>query len=590
MFGVGGAQTNVKAVITAEDRGSAVLKGFGQKVEGLGGAVAKGLKLAAVGIAAGTAAATAFGVLSVKAFSESQDVMAQTTAVLKSTGHAAGVTSDMVTGLAKQMQGLTKFSDEEVQTGENLLLTFTRIGRDIFPQATETMLNMSQALGQDVKSSAIQLGKALQDPILGVTALRRVGVNFSKDQVEVIKKLVESGNAAKAQKLILKELNTEFGNSARAAGQTFSGQLAILKNRLNDIQETIGQVIVTAITPFIARASAFITSIDWQATIDRTLSSLRNLWLNVLMPFTKQVYTTAVQIFNFLRPSLLALWNTVQTQVLPTLLRLWKEVIVPLAPIIGKVLVLAIWTAINALNVFLKTITPVINFILSHKGAVLVLASAFITLAIAMRFGAIANAFLANMARVRAGIALTRSSALSFSAFIKSPTMLGSFGILAAVGVGAFAAIANAARETMDTIDQTNASIDASTKSNEAALRKANQQYKSGKLSKAHFQAILRTAGGYASGGFTGRGGKDDIAGVVHRGEYVIPREQVNQSSGMPMTSSSPRENNQLNIVVNVGLYAGTEQEKRKVAMELLRSLQDVAGARGTTVGKMLGI
>lgn len=590
MFGIGGAETNVKAVITAEDRGSAVLKRFGQSAAGMGGLIERGLKAAAVGAAAATAAATAFGVLSVKAFSESQDVMAQTNAVLKSTGHAAGVTSDMVTNLAKQMQGLTKFSDEEVQTGENLLLTFTKIGKDIFPQATETMLNMSQALGQDVKGSATQLGKALQDPILGVTALRRVGVNFTADQQKVIKSLVESGQAAKAQKLILKELNTEFGNSARAAGQTFSGQLTILKNRLNDIQETIGQVIVTAITPFIARASDFITSIDWEATINRTLASLRTLWLNVLLPFTKQVYNTALQIYNFLRPSLLALWNTVQTQVLPTLMRLWKEVIAPLAPVIGRILVVAIWGAINALNVFLRIITPVINFMLRHKGAVIVLASAFITLAIAMRFGAIANAFLANMARVRAAMALTRSSALSLSAFMKSPTMLGSFGILAAVGVGAFVAIANAARETMNTIDQTNASIDASTKSNEAALRRANQQYKAGKLSKSHFQSILRTAGGYASGGFTGRGGKNDIAGVVHRGEYVIPREQVNQNSGMPRIAGAPSNNSQLNIVVNVGLYAGTEQEKRKVAVELFKSLQDVASSKSMSVTQLMGI
>jgi hypothetical protein len=38
----------------------------------------------------------------------------------------------------------------------------------------------------------------------------------------------------------------------------------------------------------------------------------------------------------------------------------------------------------------------------------------------------------------------------------------------------------------------------------------------------------------YAQGGFTGRGGKMEPAGIVHKGEYVIPKQFVNQSSGMP--------------------------------------------------------
>jgi hypothetical protein len=99
---------------------------------------------------------------------------------------------------------------------------------------------MSQALGQDLKSSAIQLGKALQDPIEGVTALRRVGVNFTDEQKNMIEALVKSGKLEEAQTFILKELQTEFGGSARAAGQTFAGQLEILKNGLGNVKETIG--------------------------------------------------------------------------------------------------------------------------------------------------------------------------------------------------------------------------------------------------------------------------------------------------------------------------------------------------------------
>jgi len=245
--------------------------GIKSKMGGIASGIAKfGKVFASVGVAAGV-----FGGLAVKAFSESENVMAQTNAVIKSTGKAAGVTAAQVTKLASSMQSVTKFSDEEIQSGENLLLTFTKIGKDIFPQATQTMLDMSQALGQDTKSSAIQLGKALQDPILGVTALRRVGVNFSSAQQDVIKNLVETGQSAKAQKLILKELNTEFGGSAKAAGSTLSGQLTILKNTFGDLMEKIGAGISAYISPLINKFQKWI---EHAGGVDGALKQLGNKW------------------------------------------------------------------------------------------------------------------------------------------------------------------------------------------------------------------------------------------------------------------------------------------------------------------------
>lgn len=171
---------------------------------------------------------------------EQEKALAQLNATLKSTGGAAGLTADDLTKLATGMQDLTTFGDEAVLSAEALLLTFTKIGGDIFPQATETILDMSTALGQDLKSSAVQLGKALQDPVLGITALRRVGVNFSDAQKDVIKRLVETGKLAEAQKLILQELQVEFGGSARAARDTLGGALQALGNAWGDLFELQG--------------------------------------------------------------------------------------------------------------------------------------------------------------------------------------------------------------------------------------------------------------------------------------------------------------------------------------------------------------
>jgi Prophage tail length tape measure protein len=209
-----------------------------------GATMSKFGSLAPLAFAAAGAAVVKFVGDSVAAAAASEQVFAQTEAVIKSTGGAAGVTADEMRDLAASFQDTTTFSDEAVLSAENLLLTFTKIGGETIPEATEAVLNMSTALGQDLKSSAIQLGKALNNPSIGLTALRRVGVAFTDDQVELIKTLDETGRSAEAQAIILAELNKEFGGSAAAAADTYAGRLAQLGNAFNDMQEVVGRAVI----------------------------------------------------------------------------------------------------------------------------------------------------------------------------------------------------------------------------------------------------------------------------------------------------------------------------------------------------------
>lgn len=205
------------------------------------GAVAGTLATAAFTAAAAGITAVVAGIgLSISEAMGAQEIAAQTAAVIKSTGGAAGLTADEISDLAGSLSTLTRYEDDTIQAGENMLLTFTNIGKDIFPDVTEIMLDMSTAMGTDLKSSAIQLGKALNDPMQGMTALTRVGVAFTEEQKNEVKALQESGDIVGAQAIILAELQKEFGGSAVAAGQTFGGQLDILKNSIGNVAETIG--------------------------------------------------------------------------------------------------------------------------------------------------------------------------------------------------------------------------------------------------------------------------------------------------------------------------------------------------------------
>lgn len=239
---------NLELIITATDKASGTLKSLDSHGSKLGSTFSTLGKAAAVGAGAGIVALGGFLASSVKEAIEAQKVQAQLDAVLKSTGGAAGVTAKQLQEMAAGFQRTTRFSDEAVLSMQSVLLTFTGIKGKNFEGATEAILNLSTAMGQDLQTSAVQVGKALNDPIAGVGSLRRIGVQLTDSQEELIKSMVAVGDTAGAQRVILKELETQFGGSAKAAGETFAGRLDRLKNALGEVQERVGFALLPILT------------------------------------------------------------------------------------------------------------------------------------------------------------------------------------------------------------------------------------------------------------------------------------------------------------------------------------------------------
>lgn len=601
MLRLGGAETNVKAVITADDQGSKVLKKFGDNVDGVNHAITSGLKVAAGALAAAGAAAVGFGVLSVKAFSESEDIIAQTNAVLKSTGEVAGVTADQVTELASALERTTKFSDEEVRSAQNLLLTFTKISKDIFPDATKTVLDMSTALGQDLKSSSIQLGKALQDPITGITALRRVGVNFSDAQQDVIKNLIETGRSAEAQRLILKELQTEFGGSAEAAGKTFSGALAKLKNQLNNVQEAIGGLIVNALTPLVTKLAEFVNAIDWEAVIKRTTDALTKLWQDYLVPFGRAVRDAGESIAQYLSPKFVELGEALKA-LGPELRDFWDSYLGPLLKTMGVALVLTIGLIIDITTEFVRLADKLYNWVgpaIEDLRQVINedLVPAFKELwkeleplqpvleGIAFVLGVVIIGAATSLVTVLVFVAKA-FSALVFAATEVIKWFKENFGkladIVATLTIPIYGLLVKPFVQFLGFIK------DIPEKVGEVVTRIAAVL---GRLSLGNLGgigALLKVLPGRASGGPVS---KDRPYIVGEEGpEVFVPGNSGTIIPNRPSAGGSAPSGGNVSIVVNVGLYAGSEMEKRKIGLELMQAVRDLAGSRGTTVEQMLGM
>ena len=232
------SQATLSLLIELKDNAS---KGLDSITSSLGtlGTIAGGVALAGV---------AAFGAALVSGVGDAREaakVYAQTEQVIKSTGGAAGFSAQQIKDMAGSLSaasGQSLFGDDDIEKGQNMLLTFTNI-KEVLPDTTKTMLDMAQALGTDAGGAAIQLGKALNDPIKGISALTRVGVTFTAEQKKQIKALQEAGDMAGAQRVILAELNKEFGGSALAAAKA-DGGWAQFTDRLGEAKEALGAAVI----------------------------------------------------------------------------------------------------------------------------------------------------------------------------------------------------------------------------------------------------------------------------------------------------------------------------------------------------------
>jgi len=177
-----------------------------------------------------------------EAWGVQEQALAKLSSTLRATGGAAGFSAEQLQKYAADMQNVTTFGDEAIINGQALLATFKEIKGDVFQRATKSILDMTATMGgTDLKAASIQLGKALNDPIKGVSGLAEVGVSFTEAQRQQIKGFVALGQTAKAQGVILAELEGEFGGVAEAMAQTSTGVMEQFKNAIGDVWESIGQ-------------------------------------------------------------------------------------------------------------------------------------------------------------------------------------------------------------------------------------------------------------------------------------------------------------------------------------------------------------
>ena len=236
------------------------------------GAVSKTLAPAAM---IGLTALTGMAVGAVRAAEEAQVANNRLDSVAESMGlfgtNTKNVT-DRLKAFADETMKKIAVDDELIKSTQAQLLSFKELAATAgtaggaFDRATIAAFDMAAVLGGTGEDNAVRLGKALQDPILGLTALRRAGVLFSDEQEKSIKTFVATGDTLSAQNMILNELETQFGGAAEATA-TDSARMSIAFGEMTEAIGTGLLPVIETITPLITGLFDYIAANSGVITI-----------------------------------------------------------------------------------------------------------------------------------------------------------------------------------------------------------------------------------------------------------------------------------------------------------------------------------
>lgn len=245
------------------------MQAMGDKIGKVGGSLTKGVTLP---IIAGGAALVAFA----KGAEDAEIANRKLGAVLDSMGYPQA--TKRVSEYAESLERSLAVDADIIKAAQTKLATFKNLTASVgeaggaFDRATVAALDLAAAGFGSAETNAVQLGKALQDPVKGITALGRAGVTFTEQEKAKIKTLVESGKLLEAQNIVLKSIETQVGGTAEAGASSFEK----MKLSLMQIADAIGM----AVLPLINQLSDFISNTLVPTVvpmIDRMVASFTNL-------------------------------------------------------------------------------------------------------------------------------------------------------------------------------------------------------------------------------------------------------------------------------------------------------------------------
>lgn len=237
------SQNQLSAAVRRTARSVAILQGPLGPVAGR--ITMLGVAVGDVGIALTALGLTLTGTIAVllkasRAGAEFESQLAQTNAVLRATGGTANQTAESIENLSRNIGRYTLASTQEVRKAATQMLTFRKVSEDAFGRAMHLAQDLAAVGFGSLEGAARQLARALEDPSVGLTALRRAGVSFTMQQRDMIVEMFKAGEVAKAQGLILDEVAKQVGGAGIAAAVGMKAAFDTLGEEFKLLFESMG--------------------------------------------------------------------------------------------------------------------------------------------------------------------------------------------------------------------------------------------------------------------------------------------------------------------------------------------------------------
>ncbi len=335
----------------------------------LGKSAKKLAKIGAVAFAAVGGAALVMGKKLIDAGERAATSNARIEEITKSMGLFEGSTdkvTDRLITLAEKTARLTGVDQNLIKQGQALLSTFKNVAKDadtvggVFDRATIAAIDLAAAGFGSVETNSIQLGKALEDPVKGLAALGKAGVTFTDEQKDLIQTLVDTGDVASAQEMILLAVEKQVGGTAEATANA-SDKMEVAWSLL---QEQLGERLL----PIFEQFSGFV--------IDKLIPNMEIIY-NKAAPYVLEAFRKISDwVTNTGIPAFKNFVDYVKKEILPKLEELFEHlkaigtyVYEALAPLIEGVLVGAFKGLQDSVPTLLTALNKVLTVLEAIAGA-----------------------------------------------------------------------------------------------------------------------------------------------------------------------------------------------------------------------------
>jgi len=249
---------SIKIAIVTDFIGTGLQKATAEfkQLEGTGKKAGFILKKSLIPATAALGAFAGFMVNAAKNAEEARQANQRLGNVLDSMGF--GEATDRVTAYAESLEKTIAVDADVIKATQTKLATFGALTKSVgkaggaFDRATLAALDLAAAGFGTAEGNAVQLGKALENPIKGLASLAKSGVTFTDEEKEKIKALTESGRLLEAQDIILKAVEKQVGGTAKESASSFEK----LKFAVMGVADTFGDLLLPAIDALVPIAAA----------------------------------------------------------------------------------------------------------------------------------------------------------------------------------------------------------------------------------------------------------------------------------------------------------------------------------------------